>query len=135
MNIFDEPAFEAAVAQLSSPASRADAIAYRLKKTATEKMEEDPAFYRKFSQLIEDTIAQYQQGRLTELDYLQQVEAARELAGIRAERCAAAPACRHARRPAYTVCCWSLRHMSRRLRSDIPTLADLAIEFETGINR
>ncbi|MEO8392860.1 MAG: type I restriction enzyme endonuclease domain-containing protein, partial [Chloroflexota bacterium] len=78
VNIFDVPAFEAAVAHLRSPAARADAIAYKLKKTAMEKMEEDPAFYRKFSQLIEDTIEQYKQGRLNELEYLQQVETAAE---------------------------------------------------------
>ena len=78
VNIFNEPAFEAAVGQLKSPAARADAIAYKLKKTATEKMEEDPAFYRKFSQLIEDTIEEYKQGRLDELQYLEQVEAALE---------------------------------------------------------
>lgn len=78
VNIFDEPAFEAAVAHLTSPAARADAIAYRLKKTATEKMDEDPAFYRKFSQLVEETIEAYKQGRITELEYLDQVEAQRE---------------------------------------------------------
>ena len=78
VNIFDEPAFEEAVAYLTSPAAQADAIAYRLTKTATEKMEENPAFYRKFSQMIEETIEQYKQGRLSELEYLNQVEAARE---------------------------------------------------------
>ena len=106
VNIFDEPAFEAAVAELSSAASRADAIAYRLKKTATEKMEEDPAFYRKFSQLIEDTIEQYRQGRLTELDYLQQVEAARN--SLASGRNDALPPSLPTRktRPPITVCCW-----------------------------
>lgn len=78
VNIFDEPAFEQAVAHLTSAASRADTIAYRLKKTATEKMEEDPAFYRRFSQMIEETIEQYRQGRLTELEYLNEMEAALE---------------------------------------------------------
>lgn len=78
VNIFDEPAFEEAVAHLTNPAAQADAIAYRLTKTATEKMEEDPAFYRKFSQMIEETIEQYKQGRLSELEYLNEVEAARE---------------------------------------------------------
>ena len=78
VNIFSEAEFEAAVGQLKSPAARADAIAYKLKKTATEKMEEDPAFYRKFSRLIEDTIEAYKQGRLDELHYLEQVEAALE---------------------------------------------------------
>ncbi len=79
VNIFDEPAFEMAVAQLSTPAARADAIANRLKRTATEKMEEDPAFYRKFSQMIEDAIEQYRLGRLEELEYLGQMEDASEV--------------------------------------------------------
>lgn len=78
VNVFDAPAFEAAVADVTSKAARADAIAYKIKKTATEKMEEDPAFYRRFSQLIEDVIEQYKQGRLSELEYLNQVEAAVE---------------------------------------------------------
>jgi type I restriction enzyme R subunit len=71
-------AFEEAVAHLNTPTAKADAIAYKLKKTAIEKMDEDPAFYRKFSQLIEDTIEEYRQGRLQELDYLQQMESALE---------------------------------------------------------
>lgn len=78
VNVFDAPAFEAAVADVTSKAARADAIAYKIRKTATEKMEEDPAFYRRFSQLIEDVIEQYKQGRLSELEYLNQVEAAVE---------------------------------------------------------
>ncbi|MCA0455394.1 MAG: HsdR family type I site-specific deoxyribonuclease [Chloroflexi bacterium] len=75
VNIFDEPAFAEAVSHLVSPASRADAIAYRMKKTATEKMEEDPAFYRKFSTMVEDTIEAYRQGRISELEYLERMEA------------------------------------------------------------
>lgn len=76
VDIFDEAAFEAAVSHLSSPTAKADAIANRLIKTANEKMEEDPAYYRKFSQLIEDTIFEYKQGRLNELEYLNQMETA-----------------------------------------------------------
>ncbi len=76
VNIFDEPAFAEAVAHLEGAAARADAIAYRMKKTATEKMGEDPAFYRKFSEMVEDTIEAYRQGRISELEYLDQMEAA-----------------------------------------------------------
>jgi type I restriction enzyme, R subunit len=78
VNIFNQAEFEAAVAELTTPASRADAIAYRLKKTAIEEMEKDPAFYRKFSQMIEDTIEAYKQGRIDDLEYLNHVEAARD---------------------------------------------------------
>ena len=76
VNIFNQAEFEAAVSELSTPAARADAIAYRLKKTATEEMEKDPAFYRKFSQMIEDTIEAYHQGRIDELDYREQMQSA-----------------------------------------------------------
>ena len=78
VNIFDPQQFEEAVAQLSTPAARADTIAYRLKKTATEKMEQDPAFYRKFSQMVEETIELYKQGRITELEYLNRMETGME---------------------------------------------------------
>jgi type I restriction enzyme, R subunit len=76
VNIFDEKAFAAAVEHLGTPAARADAIASRIKKTATERVEQDPAFYRKFSQLVEDTIEVYKSGRISELEYLNQMEAA-----------------------------------------------------------
>lgn len=78
VNIFNQAEFEAAVSKLTTPASRADAIAYRLRKTATDEMEEDPAFYRKFSQMIEETIEAYKQGRIDELEYLSHVEAMRD---------------------------------------------------------
>ena len=76
VNIFDETAFAAAVQHLGTPAARADAIANRITKTATERVEEDPAFYRRFSQLVEDTIEAYRTGRISELEYLNQMEAA-----------------------------------------------------------
>jgi type I restriction enzyme R subunit len=78
VNIFNEEAFHEALGHLNTAASRADAIAYKLKKTATEKMEEDPAFYRKFSQMVEATIEAYRQGRLDEIEYLNEMEAARQ---------------------------------------------------------
>jgi type I restriction enzyme R subunit len=75
VNIFDEIAFEAAVTGLSDGA-RADTIANHIKKTATERMDEDPAFYRKFSQLIEETLQDYKEGRISEAELLQRMESA-----------------------------------------------------------
>ncbi len=74
VNIFDEAAFAAATAHLSSDAGRADTIVNQIKKTATENLDKDPAFYRKFSELVEAAIQQYRDGRMTELEYLQQAE-------------------------------------------------------------
>ena len=36
-------------------------------------MDTDPAFYKKFSQLLKETIAAYEQGRIDEVEYLQRV--------------------------------------------------------------
>lgn len=55
-------------------AAKADTIAHRMKMTAREKMEQVPAFYKKFSRMIDDAIEAYKQGRLTESDYLQKME-------------------------------------------------------------
>ncbi|MBZ0316058.1 MAG: HsdR family type I site-specific deoxyribonuclease [Anaerolineae bacterium] len=69
VNIFDEDEFAKVVEQMTG-VGRADTIAHHLKKVASERMEEDPAFYRKFSQMVEEVIQQYKEGRLTELEYL-----------------------------------------------------------------
>jgi type I restriction enzyme R subunit len=73
VNIFDADKFDAEVARIESTLARADTIANRIKKTAAENMEQDPAFYKKFSRLIDETIEAYRQGRLDELEYLEAV--------------------------------------------------------------
>jgi type I restriction enzyme R subunit len=74
VNIFERQAFEKEVEKARSPRAKADIIANRTKKTITEKMEEDPFFYRKFSLLLEQTIADYRQQRLSEAQYLAKVK-------------------------------------------------------------
>lgn len=59
-------------------ASKADRIASATRRAITEKMEEDPAFYRPFSELLEETIRAYRERRLSEREYLDHVV---ELAG------------------------------------------------------
>src|SRR5262249_17455060 len=73
VNIFDEDAFAHEGERLESAASRADTIAHRTKKTITERMEEDPAFYRKFSEMLEEAIWAWRDKRLADRDYLKQV--------------------------------------------------------------
>lgn len=70
VNIFDEQAFKEAVSELSEPSSKADAIASMTKRTITERLEEDPVFYEKFSRLIEQAIEDYRQHRISELEFL-----------------------------------------------------------------
>lgn len=73
VNIFDKDAFQREVERIEGTASKADTIAHRTKKTIIEKMEEDPAFYRRFSELLEDAIRAFRERRLADRDYLARV--------------------------------------------------------------
>ncbi len=73
VNIFNQEEFQAEVERLESLASRAETIANRTKKTITEKMDEDPFFYRRFSKILEDVIEQWREGRMTDAECLKQV--------------------------------------------------------------
>ena len=74
VNIFDVERFDEEVARQGTAVAKADTILNRMKRTATERMDEDPAFYRRFSELIEETIEAYRAGRLSEAEYLQRAE-------------------------------------------------------------
>lgn len=73
VNIFDKDAFLKEIEKLESTASKADTIAHRTKKTILERMEEDPAFYRKFSEMLEEAIRAFREKRLADRDYLNKV--------------------------------------------------------------
>lgn len=71
VNINDPEALKAVVEESGvSEGSKADRIASATRRTITEKMDEDPAFYRQFSDLLEETIRAYRERRLSERDYL-----------------------------------------------------------------
>lgn len=71
VEIFDAEQFDELVSGLSTPRARAEAILNHLKRTALEKMETDPAYYRNFSQMIEDTLRAIEQERMSELEGLE----------------------------------------------------------------
>ena len=73
VNIFDVEAFDQEVERRVGKAAKADTIASRLAKTIHEKMDEDPVFYRKFADLVEQAIADYRQRRTTDAEYLRRV--------------------------------------------------------------
>jgi type I restriction enzyme, R subunit len=73
VNIFEREAFKAEVDKARSDRAKADIIANRTKKTITEKMEEDPFFYRKFSMLLQQVIDEYRAHRISDAEYLKQV--------------------------------------------------------------
>lgn len=79
VNIFDKNMVEEALETYGkTPASKADFIAHQMKKVITENMEKDEAFYKKFSQLIEETINDFYEGRLTEKEYLEAMQKTRD---------------------------------------------------------
>jgi type I restriction enzyme R subunit len=74
VNIFDKDKFQQEVENTIGKAAKADKIASRTARHITEKMEEDPAFYKKFSQMLKETIAEYEAKRINEAQYLNRVE-------------------------------------------------------------
>ncbi len=78
VNIFDQDAFAKVVEEGKTPAAQADTIAYATKKTIHERMDEDPAFYKRFSALLEETIEEWRARRLSDADYLRQVSQIRD---------------------------------------------------------
>lgn len=74
VNIFDKDKFQQEVENTTGKAAKADKIASRTAKHITEKMDEDPAFYKKFSQMLKETIADYEAKRITEAQYLSRVK-------------------------------------------------------------
>ncbi|HOG42798.1 MAG TPA: HsdR family type I site-specific deoxyribonuclease [bacterium] len=75
-NIFDSSSFglvkesQGVYTGSKSVASQADTIAFAAKKTTSEKMDEDPAFYQNLSKLIQDVIDDFRAGKISDLEYL-----------------------------------------------------------------
>jgi type I restriction enzyme R subunit len=57
----------------TSDASKADAIASATRRTLNERMEEDPALYASFSEMLKKTIDAYRAKRMGEKEYLSKV--------------------------------------------------------------
>ena len=70
VNIFNKKEREAELEKITGKAAKADHIATRTIKAASVKMNDDPIFYKKLSQLIKETIDAYHQQRINEADYL-----------------------------------------------------------------
>ena len=73
VNIFDKELMEKEMERLGGKAAKADHIASRTVRAINIRMDEDPIFYKKLSQLIKETIDAYHAGRLSEVEYLNKV--------------------------------------------------------------
>ena len=88
VDIHDTGVLKAVVEETGiTAASKADRIANATRRAITERMDLDPAFYERFSKLLEDTIEEYRQKRKSESDYLENVvEIASQVADGHLER-------------------------------------------------
>ncbi|MFM9329901.1 type I restriction endonuclease subunit R [Paenibacillus mesotrionivorans] len=73
VDILNEKAFEEELERLDSKRARADAIRTRLTKSINTKWDENPAYYKKFSERIKEAIDAYKQQRISEAEYLQKM--------------------------------------------------------------
>jgi type I restriction enzyme R subunit len=73
VNIFDKDAFAKEIEKLPSASAEADTIAHRTARTIHDRMQEDPAFYKKFSELLNDTIRAFHEERIKATEYLRKV--------------------------------------------------------------
>jgi len=88
VDILDEKTFsevkeQQGVYRTRNTAARADTIAQATKKAITEKMEEDPAFYEKFSKLIQRAIDDFRARRISDMEYLDRVTEIRDKVATR----------------------------------------------------
>jgi len=74
INIFDQTKVNEALETYGkTPASKADMIAHQMKKVINENMDKDESFYKKFSEMIEETIQAFRDGRIDEKEYLEKI--------------------------------------------------------------
>lgn len=88
VNIFDQDAFSKVVEDQGHgrPASaKADTIAYATRKAISENLDKDPAFYERFSKLIQQAIDDYRAKRISDLEYLKRANEIREAVVHRAQ--------------------------------------------------
>ena len=78
VDITDAEKFDNELEKMGTDRGKADAIRTRLTKTISEKSKEDPAYYKKFSTRIEETIEEYRNRRITDSEYLQKMQNIKE---------------------------------------------------------
>jgi type I restriction enzyme, R subunit len=132
VSIFAVDRFEEELETVEGDVAKADTIAARIKKTLTERMEEDPAFYKMLSELIQDAIDAHRAKRLSDADYLKRMQ--EQLEQARAKQTADVPAplvTNDEARAYYGV----LKDGLNERVEDADLLAEVALETEAIIKR
>ena len=79
VNILDDAALKRAIdeQEATTPAAQADIISFNTKRVIEERIKVDPAYYEKFSRMIQQAIDDYRAKRINELAYLQKAKEVR----------------------------------------------------------
>jgi type I restriction enzyme, R subunit len=78
VSILDKSAFAKEIAAIESPGAKAEVIANRVRKTIHEQLDDDPVFYKRFSELIDKALADAEANRISQLDLLARMEEYRD---------------------------------------------------------
>lgn len=70
VDVFNKESREEEIEKLVGKAAKADHIATKTIRAINVKMNEDPVFYKRLSQMIRETIDAYHAGRISEIEYL-----------------------------------------------------------------
>jgi type I restriction enzyme R subunit len=73
INIFNMEMVEEKLNEMTSDRAKADFISNSMKRTITERMAENPAFYKKLSEMIEQIIKDFINDRYAEAEYLKKM--------------------------------------------------------------
>jgi type I restriction enzyme R subunit len=73
ISILDTEAFERELQKMIGDRAKAETIASRTSRHITERMDEDPVFYRRLSELIQQTIAELRAQRISETEALKRL--------------------------------------------------------------
>ena len=74
VSIIDREAFQREVEKVENPGAKAEMIANRVRRAIHEHLDEDPVFYKRFSELIDQAIEEAHAERITQLELLQRME-------------------------------------------------------------
>lgn len=69
VDILDKKGFDKELERLGTPRAKADAIRTRMTKSISAKWDANPAYYKRFSERIEEVLQAYKDKRISESDY------------------------------------------------------------------
>lgn len=74
VDIHDKNGCDEELSRLKTKRGRADAIRTKLSKSISTKWDENPAYYKKFSERIEAILEEYKNKRISEIEYLEKMQ-------------------------------------------------------------